>query len=381
MKILFSSLGTHGHTYPLIPLAIAARELGHEILYVTDKSFEKPLTAHGIEHIPGGLSTRAGFASLLPPGMRPQEVPTELIAEVFGSVMPRAFAQDVAPVLAERRPDLVVHEIGNPGAAMAAQVAGVPALCHGFGRVWAGDNAVSEVVVDHLRRLGAELGAEVPAGGPLTMVMGNPYIDICPPSVQLPGALDLADRIELRPVPFAEPGELPGWVREHREPLVYLTLGTAFGDAGVLRTAIEGLGALDARVLVATGPAVPEGAIGDVPDNVVALPWVPQAELLAHVDLVVHHGGSGTTLGAFGAGVPQLVVPQGADQFANAEAVAEHGLGERLLGEDVTAEAITARARGLLSDEGVRAAAKALAAEVAGMPSPREVAATLPQYA
>ena len=118
-----------------------------------------------------------------------------------------------------------------------------------------------------------------------------------------------------------------------------------------------------------------------MPDNVVVLPWVPQADLLPHVDLVVHHGGSGTTMGTFGAGVPQLVLPQGADQFNNAEMVTEAGLGDQLLGDDVTAEAIAAKARHLLTDEAVLGAARAIAAEVAAMPSPHDVARTLPDYA
>ncbi|HWM06237.1 MAG TPA: hypothetical protein VNP92_28160 [Actinophytocola sp.] len=36
----------------------------------------------------------------------------------------------------------------------------------------------------------------------------------------------------------------------------------------------------------------------------------------ARVDLVVHHAGSGTMLGAFGAGLPKLVLPVPADVVA-----------------------------------------------------------------
>ena len=41
--------------------------------------------------------------------------------------------------------------------------------------------------------------------------------------------------------------------------------------------------------------------------------------------VVVGHGGSGTTFGALAAGVPVVIVPLFADQFANAERVAEAG--------------------------------------------------------
>ncbi|MBY8852907.1 glycosyltransferase, partial [Saccharothrix sp. MB29] len=186
--------------------------------------------------------------------------------------------------------------------------------------------------------------------------------------------------VPLRPVPFSEPGELPSWVREHREPLVYLTFGTAFGDARVLRTAIAGLATLGTRVIVSTGPSVAVGALGETPDNVLVLPWLPHADLLPHVDLVVHHGGAGTTMGTFATGVPHLVLPQGADQFANADVVTSAGLGDQVLPADLTAEVVAAKARRLLTDEAVLDAVRTMAEEVAAMPSPHDVALVLPEY-
>ncbi len=309
----------------------------------------------------------------------PTEIDPALIVKVFGSVLPRRYHADLAPFIAEWRPDLVVHELANPGAGLAAKVAGVPALCHGFGRMWS-EGEMQSVGQELLAEFGAELGVDVPTED--AMVLGNPYLDICPPSVQEKRFLAANDTIPLRPVPYAEPGELPGWVVAHERPLVYLTLGTAFGAPGVLRTAIAGLaGFTDTRVLVAAGPSVEVDALGEVPEHVTVLPWVPQADLLPYTDLVVHHGGSGTTLGSFAVGAPQLVLPQGADQFANGNAVVAHGLGDQLVGDQVTTEAVADRARRLLTDSVVRAAAKAIAAEVAAMPSPAEIAARLAEYA
>lgn len=380
MKILFSSLGSHGHTYPLLPLAKAAREHGHDVVYATTADFADAIGRLGIRHVAAGMDMREAFGALLAKHGSPQQVGQEepqLIAEVFGSTLPRRFYADLAPFVDEWRPDLVVHELGNPGAGLAAKTAGIPALCHGFGRMWEADAA--PFMLDTLTRFTDELGVAVSDKDP--MLLGNPYIDICPPTVQDKAFLSTHDTIPLRSVPFAEPGELPDWVVAHEQPLVYLTLGTAFGHAEVLRNAIAGLAALEGtRVLVAAGPTVEVSALGDVPDNVTVLPWVPQADLLPHTDLVVHHGGSGTTLGSFSAGVPQLLLPQGADQFSNAAAVVEHGLGAQLLGDDVTAEAVTAHARELLTDSAVRDAAQAIAAEVAAMPSPAEVAASLADH-
>ena len=383
MRILFSSLGSHGHTYPLLPLAVAARDQGHEIAYATGESLHAPLAALGFDVVDVGIDMRGAFASAHPNGLPGQDMePDELralIVRAFAEIMPRRFAADLGPVIDRLRPDLVVHELMNPGAGLAARLADVPALCHGFGRHTSSIEEEFSAARQHLELVAAELGTTLPEGH--HFILGNPYLDICPPSFQDPAFRDIPGRIELRPVPFAEPGELPAWVREHDHPLVYLTLGTAFGTVDVLRKAIEGLTTLDARVLVAAGPSVDAGEFGDLPDNVTVRSWVPQADLLPFTDLVVHHGGSGTTLGALGAGVPQLVLPQGADQFGNAEAVLSREVGDRLLGAELDAEAVAVKAKHLLTDGTVRDASRAVAAEIAAMQSPEVFAGRLAEYA
>ncbi|MDT7798331.1 MAG: hypothetical protein QOI78_1764 [Actinomycetota bacterium] len=318
MRVLFAGLASAGHTHPLIPLAVAAREAGHDVHFAAG------------EHV---------HTALLRNGLRPFR-PADSFYEIY--------AEDLEPELARLRPDLVVHGWGVPEAAVAARRAGIPALWHGFGRM-----------------LPEGIGFDRPSGGV--------HLDICPPSLQDKDFLATAERIALRPVPYAEPGPF----ERPSRPLVYLTLGTAFGTAEVLTTAIRGLAALDAHVVVASGRVRPE-ELGAVPDNVTVQAWVPQAAVVAHADAVVHHGGSGTTLGALAEGVPQLVLPQGADQFANADALVAAGAALRLLPDELSADAVTEQARKLPS---CRDAARALAAEIAAMPSPDEVARELPKYA
>jgi UDP:flavonoid glycosyltransferase YjiC (YdhE family) len=324
MRVLFASLASVGHTYPLIPLAVAARDAGHEVHFAAGDAVHAPLAANGL---------------------RPFR-PADAFYEVY--------AEDLEPELARLRPDLVVHEWGLPGAAVAARRAGIPGLWHGFGRMFP-----------------EGIGLERPA------VPGVPHLDICPPSLQDKEFVATADRIELRPVPFSPPDPWTG-----PRPVAYLTLGTAFGTADLLTTAIKGLAAVHGHVVVAAGRVRPE-ELGDVPDNVTVRSWVSQADLLPHVDVVVHGGGSGTTLGALAAGVPQLVLPQGADQFANADAVHAAGAGLRLLADEVSADAIADHVRTLLpgGDGGHRDAARVIAAEIARMPSPDEIARRLPEYA
>lgn len=329
MRVLFASLASVGHTYPLIPLAIAAREAGHEVHFAVGEAVHAPLAANGLRPF------------------RPADSFYEL------------YAEDLEPELARLRPDLVVHEWGVPGAAVAARRAGIAGLWHGFGRLFP-----------------EGIGLELPTTN--ADAPGRPHLDICPPSLQDKDFLATADRIALRPVPYSAP---TAWTAPRPgRPLIYLTLGTAFGTPELLTTAIAGLATLDAHVVVAAGRVRPE-ELGVLPDNVTVHAWVPQAEVVRHADVVVHHGGSGTTLGALVVGAPQLVIPQGADQFANADALAGAGAALCLRPEDVSAEAVAEQVRKLLTDGGHATAARGIAEEIGRMPSPAEVAHRLPDYA
>ena len=78
-------------------------------------------------------------------------------------------------------------------------------------------------------------------------------------------------------------------------------------------------------------------------------------------------------------GVPQLVLPQGADQFANADALTEAGAALRLGPSEVSADAVAHQVR-QLRHGGHRDAARAIAEEIARMPGPDEVARRLSDH-
>ena len=167
------------------------------------------------------------------------------------------------------------------------------------------------------------------------------------------------------------PGIRPDW------PLVYVTMGTVFNDVGALCNAVEAIASLDARVLVTVGPAADPSILGTQPGHVRVEQYVPQTQVLAACDVVVSHGGSGTVLAALALGVPQLCLPQGADQFLNAQAVARVGAGISLLPDAATPEAISEAVGRLLRESSYRTCAGTVAADITAMPSPVDVSAVL----
>jgi len=86
-------------------------------------------------------------------------------------------------------------------------------------------------------------------------------------------------------------------------------------------------------------------------------------------------------LGVLSVGVPQLVLPQGADQFANADALSAAGAALSLLPDALSVDAIEEQTRLLLRQPTYLEAARAIAEEIARMPSPDDVAHQLPDYA
>jgi UDP:flavonoid glycosyltransferase YjiC (YdhE family) len=94
---------------------------------------------------------------------------------------------------------------------------------------------------------------------------------------------------------------------------------------------------------------------------------------------MIHHGGSGSMMAALAAGVPQLVLPFVGDEFGNARAVVERGVGIDI---DIDRERVTpAVVQRLIEDESLRTTAAEVRAEVAAMPSPADLVPRLADLA
>src|SRR5215510_4020265 len=160
-------------------------------------------------------------------------------------------------------------------------------------------------------------------------------------------------------------------------PLVYVTMGTVFNDPAPLVAVVAAVSELDVRVLVTVGPRADPAALGSLPANARVERYVAQGRVLQHCSVVVSHAGSGTVLSTLTLGLPQLCLPQGADQFLNADAVAVAGAGISLTPDETDPDAFRDAVARLLDDRSFRDAAGRVSASIVSMPSPDEVAAVL----
>ena len=190
--------------------------------------------------------------------------------------------------------------------------------------------------------------------------------------------------VPIRSVAYNEAGaEVPAWLTATpTRPRVYLTLGTvSFGAVEVLGRAIAEIAALAVDMLVTVGPEGDPASLGEVPDNVHVERFVAQSAVLPLIDLIVHHGGTGTVLSALEVGLPQLLLPQGADQFINAEILTAAGAARALPNDAQPPAAIGEAVQKLLGDSPERQVATRLCDEIAAMPSPAEVVPALVRLA
>ena len=297
-------------------------------------------------------------------------------------VIPAAKLPALRTLAASWRPDLIVHPpVDLAGPLLAAEL-GVPSVCYGFGQPF--DANVVEAIAVRVSPLW-EAASLLPDshGG----IYRGLYLDPCPPSLAVDDEVPAADGVQrIRPeVPGDASAALPAWAQElGTRPVVYLSLGTApqFNQPASFAPLLGGLADMEVEVVVTVSRLHDPAALGELAPTVHVEQWLPLAPLLARCDAVVCHAGTGTTLASLAAGLPLVLIPQGADQFDNARACQRAGAARVLLGDQVTPNAVRAAVAAVLPDASPeRTAARGLAAEIAAMPSSTEVAHTLKAFA
>ncbi|MFC8366787.1 macrolide family glycosyltransferase [Streptomyces sp. NPDC057239] len=365
--IAFLNIALHGHINPTLPVVAELVRRGHTVTYHTTPAFADELAATG--------ATVCLYPGDGPPLAGPPTPVTMLdgLARTALTLLPTVLAD-----LRRVRPDLIVHGAACPWGPVAASELGVPAASvfttMAFNRrVPSPSSASWELLAAAAARPRSALGYLrsrwrlsrrhdtrnlplldlVTAGQPLNLVFTSRAFQ--------PGAdsFDGSYRF-VGPSVGARPHDPSFPAGRLRPPVLYASLGTVF-DAGprVLRDFATGLAPLGGTVVVSTGHTDP-AALGPLPDNVLVRAFVPQPEVLARAALFVTHGGMNSVNEAMNAGVPLLVVPQGADQPLVARRIVELGAGLSVRTEDASAETVNVLARRLLTEPRFRDAAAAL---------------------
>jgi UDP:flavonoid glycosyltransferase YjiC (YdhE family) len=374
VKIMFASLGAYGHLYPMMPLALACADAGHEVVIATGKPFLGRLPLPTAPGYPPNLEL--DWAIQETSRRHPDLHGVQLSMAMFADVMAEHSAPTLIAQCERMQPDLVIFEGMDTGAGVAASVVGIPAAAYAIALASFVYGSLHPETVGYQRDLWLRRNRTPPEGdGLLAAALINP----APPTLRQTDGTQVPT-IPIRSVAYNESSAgVPAWLTSARmRPRVYLTLGTvSFGAIEVLNRAITEIAPLNVDILVTVGPEGEPAALGEVPNNVHVERFVAQSAVLPLVDLIVHHGGTGTVLSALEVGLPQLLLPQGADQFYNAQILPATGVARALPNEAQQPGAIAEAVQALLGDSPERHTAARLRDEIAAMPSPAEVAPTL----
>jgi UDP:flavonoid glycosyltransferase YjiC (YdhE family) len=367
MRVLFTTTPGRGHYHPMLALAHALAEGGHEVAWaaadpVCVRLRELGFTAmvSGNPEPPAGLSLLDRYPEFA--SLPPAERPNYLFSKIFGPERAAPMVEDLLPLAREWSPSVMVCEQAELAGPIAAAALGIPNVTTGFGH---------PLPAARVARAGEAMQPLWQAHGltvlPFAGTYQHLYVDPYPEALKAYGNEHIPDIVKLRthdPAPTTA-----------RKPLVYVTFGTVFNrDLSLIATVVDGVRALPVDLVVTLGPGNDPAALGEQPPNVQVAEYIPQADLLPRCTAVVSHAGSGTFLAALAQGLPQLVLPQAADQFLNAAAAVRAGVAREVPLGEITAERVRGELEQVLHDPAIAAAASAMSAEIAAMPSAGDVA-------
>jgi MGT family glycosyltransferase len=398
-RIWFVSAPLHGHLDwgGFLKTAQALKGQGHNITWVSEGWIGGAVTTAGVPFAP---VRRTGWLWPPPPApdfstMHPQDVVMLRYRRALDTWLTEALIEEAVEAISALaddigKPDLIATDPFLTAAALVAEKLTVPLVVCGWPAMRVLDEemlfpvqtTLAQESRERIARLCERFGLEGVnfAQGPTPSIL-SPHLHIS----YFSQSWYQADQESLLPQTLFVGGEPtpprdtpPQWLLDISgdTPLALVTLGSVFtGDLGFFSWAAQAVARLHYVPVVVIGrnPSAPEEKRklkSALPPLTRLLNWVDFDQVLPRTKLIIHHGGMGTTHAAIIHGVPQLVVPHAADQRGQARRVAQAKVGLNLTAHDVQKGMLLDGARALSQDEQVKANARKLAAEFAGLGGP-----------
>jgi len=374
MKILVVSTPGAGHVTPLVPLIGALMAGGDEVLVASGPEAEPIVAKTGAPFAVAGRSESEWMARLATwtrgnpgDGVAAERILHYFLPRAFGEIGVDEMVDDVLRHGQEFAPDVVVFEAFALAGPLVAELLGVPGVAHMFGPL--PPHEAVELANDAVSPIWRSFGRDVPGWAGMYRHL---TIQICPPMLET-AQVPTGETLRLRPVPLPV---RPRGVTAR--PVVYVTFGTFFNyNLDLFQLALEALADESVNVVMTVGGDQDPTDLAPFPENARVEKFIPQSELLPSCSAVVHHGGAGTTFGALAHGVPQVVIPQGADNYEHAAMCESAGTAIALRPEALTPANLAAAVHRAVNDEAYATASRKCAREIAAMPDAVSVAAAL----
>ncbi|GAA3435894.1 glycosyltransferase [Kutzneria kofuensis] len=370
MKVLVLAGVAPSTVFSHVPLANALRNAGHQVM----------TTASVDELMPTISGVGLAAVRVTDPNLTPQQIiaqsgltrvpdeplEREIMAGRWYAHMEYVTLDALLALSKDWRPDVIISGVTSYAGPLLSAHLGVPYVRH----AWDihdpkfMDQGAQEQLREQLTALGLD-GLPEPA---MT-------IEIAPPSMR---PADAAPAQMMRWIPGNSQAVLEPWMYTRGEgSRIGVTIGTgvaSYNQYDFLQGVVENIATLDSEVVV----AVTEDAAPTLRERLqnVRAGWIPLDVVAPTCDVLVHQTGGSTMMTGLTFGVPQVLIPdtrmyRAADM---ARRLAETGAAVVLTPEEATSEVIAKTCQEIITNPSYAEAAAGLAAEIAALPGPDEVA-------
>jgi rhamnosyltransferase subunit B len=367
-RIVITTIGSLGDLHPKIAIAIELRQRGHVVIFATHKGYQAKIEALGFEfHAmrPDGTEDGIDLARMTDPKTGSEYVIREWLMPnlqgTYTDLMDVAEGADyiiageivyAARLVAEKLGIRWASSALNPFSFFSAYDPPVLSFLPLLAKLRPLGSTVNRGVVnlakfvtkswaEPIHQLRRELKLPKLAGNPLindkfspdlvlamfSSVLAKPQPD-WPENTVVTG-FTFYDDVVLSPLGDRDRVELQRFLDAGEPPIVF-TLGSAavLNPGAFYSESIEAAIQLNRRAVLLMG----ENSLPDnIPEDIIAIKYVPYSKIFPHACAIVHQGGIGTTAQALRAGRPTLIMPYTYDQPDNAARVERLGTSRTIL--------------------------------------------------
>jgi UDP:flavonoid glycosyltransferase YjiC (YdhE family) len=356
MRILVTTNAAVGHFLPMAATVAELVAAGHDVRVGCPESFAAFVRSAGFDAL---ACAERDVAIFVPPPPDDRDGRLTWAITLSWPSDCRPWVDSLLQQARQWRPDVVMVEPVEHAGRIVAAALDVPLVVHGWGFTLPAyvEDAASSGLLDLYE------GVSAPPPAPALVA------DLGPPTVQ---ARDAGPATRFGYRPFSVPGQ-PLPPPRTGKPRVLVTLGTYTNPraAALIRTVVAAAAAHGTDVVAVLGND-DRGSATTFPPGTTALQWVDMPAAVASCDLVVHHGGAGTSWVALSAGKPAVVLPQAGDQYRNAGILSAAGAA-LTCPSDAADDLTAAIGRGLASSDLAEQAA-VIARDNAALPTVKDLA-------